>query len=66
MRYLTDEDKQHIISHITKEERAAIEAIMDLLNGYSFNQAKNILEVSGAILTTALIDSSKCAQFFEE
>lgn len=66
MTLLTKEDKQHIISITTKDERETIESILRILNGFSFNQAKKILSISDTILATALVDSTKCAQFFEE
>ena len=66
MTLLNQEDKQHIISITTKDERETIESILRILNGYSFQQAKKILSISDTILATALVDSTKCAQFFEE
>ncbi|MBO5588520.1 MAG: hypothetical protein J6N55_06570 [Anaerovibrio sp.] len=66
MTLITKEDKQQILSTTTKKERATVEEIMALLNGYSFQQAKKILSISDTILATALVDSTKCVQFFEE
>ena len=66
MRHLDESDKKYFISITTKEEQATVEAIMGLLNGYPFNKAEMILKFSETLLSTALVDSTKCAQFFEE
>ena len=67
MELLTEFDRQHIFSNTTEEERRTIEVIMNSLDGYSFNQARKILRFTDAVLSTALVDSTRCAsRFFEE